>query len=116
MQGLLMNISAMCIRLSGRRKGKERRSYAVIGSFAFFAPTEAFYNMSNKFQTEALVMGAGPVGMLTALLLSQTVIKTRIIDQESCTAGHSCSRAASALDQIAPRSWSRLQCDGIGPM
>jgi 2-polyprenyl-6-methoxyphenol hydroxylase-like FAD-dependent oxidoreductase len=44
-------------------------------------------------QTEVLVTGAGPVGMLTALLLAQNGIKTRIIDQESRTAGHSYSCA-----------------------
>ena len=49
--------------------------------------------MSNIDQTEVLVTGAGPVGMLTALLLTQNGIKTRIIDQESRTAGHSYSCA-----------------------
>jgi 2-polyprenyl-6-methoxyphenol hydroxylase-like FAD-dependent oxidoreductase len=49
--------------------------------------------MSNKFQSEVLVAGAGPVGMLTALFLTQNGIKTRIIDQESRTAGHSYSCA-----------------------
>jgi NADPH-dependent dioxygenase len=38
---------------------------------------------------EVLVVGAGPVGMLTALLLTQHGVRTRIIDQESRTAAHS---------------------------
>jgi ribulose 1,5-bisphosphate synthetase/thiazole synthase len=33
-------------------------------------------------QTEVLVVGAGPVGMLTALLLSKGGVSVRIIDQE----------------------------------
>ena len=49
--------------------------------------------MSNTDQTEVLVAGAGPVGMMTALLLAQNGIKTKIIDQESRTAGHSYSCA-----------------------
>jgi 2-polyprenyl-6-methoxyphenol hydroxylase-like FAD-dependent oxidoreductase len=40
-------------------------------------------------QTEVLVVGAGPVGMYTALRLAQSGIQVQIIDQESGTAGHS---------------------------
>jgi 2-polyprenyl-6-methoxyphenol hydroxylase-like FAD-dependent oxidoreductase len=39
------------------------------------------------------VVGAGPVGMFTALLLAQEGIKTEVIDQESRTAAHSYSCA-----------------------
>jgi len=39
--------------------------------------------MSDNAQTEVLVAGAGPVGMLTALLLTQQGVRTRIIDQEA---------------------------------
>jgi 2-polyprenyl-6-methoxyphenol hydroxylase-like FAD-dependent oxidoreductase len=45
--------------------------------------------MSNANQIEVLVTGAGPVGMLAALLLTRNGIRTRVIDQESRTAGHS---------------------------
>ena len=45
--------------------------------------------MPNSTQTEVLVVGAGPVGMLTALLLAGHGLRTRIIDQESRTAAHS---------------------------
>ncbi len=63
--------------------------------------------MSNVDQTEVLVTGAGPVGMLTALLLAQNGIKTRIIDQESRTAGHSYSCA------LHPRSIKLLYQAGL---
>jgi len=63
--------------------------------------------MSNIDQTEVLVAGAGPVGMLTALLLAQNGIKTRIIDQESRTAGHSYSCA------LHPRSIQLLHQAGL---
>ena len=63
--------------------------------------------MSTMDQTEVLVAGAGPVGMLTALLLTQNGIKTRIIDQESRTAGHSYSCA------LHPRSLQLLRQAGI---
>jgi 2-polyprenyl-6-methoxyphenol hydroxylase-like FAD-dependent oxidoreductase len=49
--------------------------------------------MSKIEQTEVLVVGAGPAGMFTALLLAQNGIKTQIIDQESRTAAHSYSCA-----------------------
>ncbi len=49
--------------------------------------------MSDLEQTQVLVVGAGPVGMLTALLLKQNGIETQIIDQEFRTAGHSYSCA-----------------------
>jgi NADPH-dependent dioxygenase len=40
-------------------------------------------------KAEVLVVGAGPVGMLTALLLAQQGVRTRIIDQKSQTAAYS---------------------------
>ena len=45
--------------------------------------------MLNNDQTEVLVVGAGPVGLLTALLLRRHGIGTRIIDQKTRTALHS---------------------------
>ena len=63
--------------------------------------------MSNMDQSEVLVAGAGPVGMLTALVLTQNGIKTRIIDQEYRTAGHSYSCA------LHPRSITLLHHAGL---
>ena len=63
--------------------------------------------MPNLDQSEVLVVGAGPVGMLTALLLTHNGIKTRIIDQESRTAGHSYSCA------LHPRSLELLHQVGL---
>ena len=45
--------------------------------------------MPNSSQTEVLVVGAGPVGLLTALLLTRHGVRTRVIDEESRTAAHS---------------------------
>ena len=45
--------------------------------------------MAKNDQTEVLVVGAGPVGMLAALLLTQQGVRTRIIDQKSRTATRS---------------------------
>lgn len=45
--------------------------------------------MSRADETEVLVIGAGPVGMLTALLLAQEGIQVKIIDTEQRTATHS---------------------------
>jgi NADPH-dependent dioxygenase len=45
--------------------------------------------MPDNAAAEVLVVGAGPVGMLTALLLTQQGVRTRIIDQESRTATRS---------------------------
>jgi 2-polyprenyl-6-methoxyphenol hydroxylase-like FAD-dependent oxidoreductase len=63
--------------------------------------------MTNMDQSEVLVIGAGPVGMFTALLLAQKGIKTRLIDQESRTAGHSYSCA------LHPRSIQLLHQAGL---
>jgi NADPH-dependent dioxygenase len=63
--------------------------------------------MPNNTQTEVLVVGAGPVGMLTALLLTQHGIRTRIIDQESRTAAHSYACA------LHPASLGLLERAGI---
>ena len=63
--------------------------------------------MPDNAQTEVLVVGAGPVGMLTALLLTQQGVRTRIIDQESRTATRSYACA------LHPASLSVLQRAGI---
>lgn len=61
--------------------------------------------MIREDQTDVLVVGAGPVGMLTALLLAESGIQVKIIDQEEQTARHSyaCAlhpRTLSLLDQV----------------
>ena len=63
--------------------------------------------MPDNAQTEVLVVGAGPVGMLTALLLTQQGVRTRIIDQESRTATRSYACA------LHPASLSILERAGI---
>ncbi len=47
--------------------------------------------MFNKVKTpsQVLIVGAGPVGMFTALRLAENGIGVKLIDQEACTAGHS---------------------------
>jgi 2-polyprenyl-6-methoxyphenol hydroxylase-like FAD-dependent oxidoreductase len=45
--------------------------------------------MARDDQTEVLVVGAGPVGMLTALLLAENGVHVKIIDKEPRTATHS---------------------------
>ena len=59
----------------------------------------------NKTQSEVLVVGAGPVGMFTALRLAENGIGVQLIDQEACTAGHSyaCAlhpRTLQLLDEL----------------
>jgi len=63
--------------------------------------------MPNKVKTssEVLVVGAGPVGMFTALRLAECGIGVQLIDQESRTAGHSyaCAlhpRTLQMLDEV----------------
>jgi NADPH-dependent dioxygenase len=61
--------------------------------------------MNREDQTDVLVVGAGPVGMLTAFLLAESGIRVKIIDQEDQTAGHSYACALhpgtlKILDQI----------------
>ncbi|MBI3849967.1 MAG: FAD-dependent monooxygenase [Verrucomicrobia bacterium] len=61
--------------------------------------------MHRREDTEVLVVGAGPVGMFTALWLAESGIRVKIIDQESRTAAHSyaCAlhpRTLELLDQV----------------
>jgi 2-polyprenyl-6-methoxyphenol hydroxylase-like FAD-dependent oxidoreductase len=63
--------------------------------------------MAHKEQTEVLVVGAGPVGMFTALLLARNGVRTRIIDQASQTAGHSYACA------LHPRTLQLLNEAGV---
>ena len=45
--------------------------------------------MAPKGETEVLVVGAGPVGLFTALLLADQGVRVRIVDEEFRTAAHS---------------------------
>src|SRR6187401_1274414 len=56
-------------------------------------------------QTEVLVVGAGPVGLLTAILLSERDIQVQIIDSEAGTAARS---YACALHPASLRLLDRL--------
>src|SRR6185436_9986543 len=58
-------------------------------------------------QTEILVVGAGPVGLLTALVLAEAGVEVRIIDQEERTAGRSYACA------LHPRSLQLLHRLGL---
>src|SRR5215469_14753499 len=46
------------------------------------------FKMSRIDETEVLVVGAGPTGMLTALVLAEAGVQVRIIDKEYRTAAH----------------------------
>lgn len=59
-------------------------------------------------KTEVLVVGAGPVGMVTALLLAKGGVSVRIIDQEWHAAAHSYACA------LHPRALALLQQLGVG--
>jgi 2-polyprenyl-6-methoxyphenol hydroxylase-like FAD-dependent oxidoreductase len=61
--------------------------------------------MPSEEQIDVLVVGAGPVGMLNALLLAENGVQVRIIDQERRTASrtYACamhSRALQLMDAI----------------
>ncbi len=58
-------------------------------------------------QTEVLVVGAGPVGLMAAILLAKNGIHVRVIDQEQQTATHSYACV------LHPRSLSLLQQAGV---
>jgi 2-polyprenyl-6-methoxyphenol hydroxylase-like FAD-dependent oxidoreductase len=49
--------------------------------------------MLREETTEVLVAGAGPVGMITAILLAENGIRVKVVDKESGTATHSYSCA-----------------------
>src|SRR6266542_217796 len=52
------------------------------------AQTRKAHIMSER-KTEVLVVGAGPTGLLTALLLAEAGIEVQIIDRKERTAAHS---------------------------
>jgi 2-polyprenyl-6-methoxyphenol hydroxylase-like FAD-dependent oxidoreductase len=63
--------------------------------------------MLHEDRTEVLVVGAGPVGLVSALLLSQFGIETKIIDQEERTASRSYACA------LHPRTLELLERVGL---
>jgi 2-polyprenyl-6-methoxyphenol hydroxylase-like FAD-dependent oxidoreductase len=63
--------------------------------------------MRRDDQTEVLVVGAGPVGMFTALRLAQGGLAVQLIDQESRTAGRSYACA------LHPRTLELLDEAGV---
>lgn len=54
-------------------------------------------------QTEVLVVGAGPVGLLSALLLAEAGIAVRIIDREqrTTTRSYACALHSRTLSLLA---------------
>ena len=63
--------------------------------------------MHHHDETDVLVVGAGPVGLLTALLLSKNGIRVKIIDKEKRTTTHSYACT------LHPRSLEILQRAGL---
>src|SRR5690348_1923719 len=63
--------------------------------------------MEREKRTEVLVVGAGPVGMITALTLARGGVHVRIIDQASRTASRTYSCA------LHPRTVSLLESLGL---
>jgi 2-polyprenyl-6-methoxyphenol hydroxylase-like FAD-dependent oxidoreductase len=63
--------------------------------------------MRQQDQTEVLVVGAGPVGMFTALRLAQSGVRVQVIDQEARTAGRSYACA------LHPRTLQLLEEVGV---
>jgi len=61
----------------------------------------------DKTPCEVLVVGAGPVGMFTALRLAESGIGVQLIDQASGIAGHSCACA------LHPRTLQLLDEAGV---
>ena len=72
-----------------------------------FVEASKWHVMQRQDQTEVLVVGAGPVGMFSALLLLENGIQVKVIDKESCTAGHSYACA------LHPHSLKLLDQAGI---
>jgi 2-polyprenyl-6-methoxyphenol hydroxylase-like FAD-dependent oxidoreductase len=63
--------------------------------------------MQREDQTEVLVVGAGPVGLFTALRLAEAGLRVRLIDQEPRTAGRSYACA------LHPRTLQLLDDAGL---
>jgi len=63
----------------------------------------------HREQTEVLVVGAGPVGLLTAVMLTEAGIETRIIDSESRTTTRSYACA------LHPQTLELLDALGVLP-
>ena len=65
--------------------------------------------MNREHETDVLVVGAGPVGMMTALVLAENGVQVTLIDKEERTAAHSHACA------LHPRSLRLLEQIGLGP-
>ncbi|MGD2109283.1 MAG: NAD(P)/FAD-dependent oxidoreductase [Phycisphaerae bacterium] len=63
--------------------------------------------MSQRTETEVLVVGAGPVGLFTALALTSRGVKVQVVDEEFRTAAHSYALA------VHPRSLELLDEFGL---
>jgi 2-polyprenyl-6-methoxyphenol hydroxylase-like FAD-dependent oxidoreductase len=63
--------------------------------------------MFGRHEFDALVVGAGPVGLFSALALAERGIKTRIVDEERRQAAHSYALA------LHPRSLALLDSFGV---
>lgn len=63
--------------------------------------------MSGRIDTEVLIVGAGPVGLFTALSLTTRGVKVKIVDEEFRTAAHSYAVA------VHPRSLELLDELGV---
>ena len=59
--------------------------------------------MLREQTTEVLVAGAGPLGMITAILLANNGIRVKVVDKESGTATHSyaCALHPASLQLLA---------------
>ena len=70
-------------------------------------------------RTEVLVVGAGPVGLLTAILLAEAGIEVRIIDREARTTvrSYACAlhprtlRLLQRLKHHPPRTLLHPECE-----
>ncbi len=62
-----------------------------------------------EHKTEVLVVGAGPVGLLTAILLADAGIQVEVIDREECTAARSYACA------LHPKTLKLLARLGLAP-
>jgi 2-polyprenyl-6-methoxyphenol hydroxylase-like FAD-dependent oxidoreductase len=59
--------------------------------------------MLREETTEVLVAGAGPVGLITAILLAENGIRVKVVDKESGTAtrSYSCALHPASLQLLA---------------
>ena len=63
--------------------------------------------MKGKHETEVLIVGAGPVGLFTALLLAEHGVRVQIVDEQWRTGAHSYALA------LHPHSLKLLEQVGL---